>query len=409
MSQTTLEDRIDLYRSWYRKWQNIPYNSVIDSSFDGCSQWQFTDLDLFDINRYELKDKTFGIIINHEDIPQLILKGVKAEQIIFFSDCDFRTAVAEKESVKVFRLPTTNNKAETKKNIEGFIKEIKNMKKLNYVLNNVPFGLLKEFKALAETLAEDKALIISGSRDYHGYPELFENVELYKYLGACFPNAKVTASVAHINPKGVSQLKIIDKDNKEHIASPNPPIPPGDDINIWLNALNVLKLNLPGYFPGAAKGSIDRKSAKIDPNGIPVIFSAGTRGSVFDESNRATTSEQLVKDNTKYCWATIDPAQAHLIGGLGLHKTVVTHAANEPGHLGNPKYAGPDWGCGTNCWYLPCKDEQDVAECIKYLTHPEVVKLVKGLKSSVTSNSQNVWKKIPYHSQASKWIKNYGS
>jgi hypothetical protein len=171
----------------------------------------------------------------------------------------------------------------------------------------------------------------------------------------------------------------------------------------------VLKLNLPGYFPGAAKGNIDRKSAKIDPNGIAVIFSAGNKGVEFDEKNKATDSKSLIKDNTKYCWATIDSAQLNIIGGIGLHKVVVTHAANDIGHLGNPKYAEPNWGCGMNCWYLPCKDKADAEECIKYLTHPEVVKLVKGLKSSVTSNSQNVWEKIPHHSQASKWIMNYGS
>lgn len=409
MAQTTLEDRIELYNSWYRKWNNDPFKNVIDTSFDGCSQWKYTDLDLFDLNRYETEDKTFGIIINHEVLPQLMLKGVKAEQITFLSDCDWRTAIAQQEGVNVLRLPTTNDKAETKKNIKRYIKEIKDMMKFNYVLNNVPFGLLKEFKALAETLAEDKALIISGSRDYHGSPELFKNVELYKYLGTCFPTAKVTAAVAHINPNGISQLKVIDKDDNEYLSSPNPQIPPGDDIDIWLNALNVLKLDLPGYFPGAAKGSIDRTLAKINPNGIPVIFSAGNNGVEFDNNNRATDSESLRKDNTKYCWATVDSSQTNIIGGIGLHKVVVTHAANDIGHLGNPKYAEPKWGCGMNCWYLPCKDKTDAEECIKYLTHPEVVKLVKGLKSSVTSNSQNVWKKIPHHSQASKWIKNYGS
>jgi hypothetical protein len=143
MAQTTLEDRIDLYRTWYRKLNNDPYKRVIDVSFDGCSQWQFTDLDLFNINRYELADNTFGIIINHELIPQLMLKGVKAEHITFFSDCDWRTAIAQQEGVNVVRLPTTNDKKETKSNIKRWIKEIKDMKKFNYVLNNVPFGLLK--------------------------------------------------------------------------------------------------------------------------------------------------------------------------------------------------------------------------------------------------------------------------
>ena len=190
------------------------------------------------------------------------------------------------------------------------------------------------------------------------------------------------------------------------MTNPNPCVTPGNDINIWKFAINVLAQSLPGY-EDAEKGNIDRKGSRIDPNGIPVIFSAGNQGAEFDDVNRALTTAQLVKDNTKYCWATVDPALSNLIGGLGVHKVVVTHAANEPGHLGNPKYVDPSTGCGMNCWYIICQDKTDANECIKYLTHPDVVKLVKGLKSSVTSNSKAVWKKIPHHSTAKKWIKNY--
>jgi hypothetical protein len=409
MLQLELEGKLDLFKSWYRVWGgNKKGSGLIEPclshlAFIGCKQWQFTDINLFDINRLVWNEETkWGVIINHELVVQLMLLGVKSSNITFYSDCKFRSDLVSKKlnGTTVIDLPND------KKEIKRFIKSMKTSPpEINYVLNNVPFGKFKEFKELAETIASDKALIISGSRDYHN-GSAFDNVELYKYLGKCFPTAKITASLAIVNPKGTSKLTVIDGDGISHLTNPNPCVTPGNDINIWKFAINVLAQSLPGY-EDAEKGNIDRKGSRIDPNGIPVIFSAGNQGAEFDDVNRALTTAQLVKDNTKYCWATVDPALSNLIGGLGVHKVVVTHAANEPGHLGNPKYVDPSTGCGMNCWYIICQDKTDANECIKYLTHPDVVKLVKGLKSSVTSNSKAVWKKIPHHSTAKKWIKNY--
>jgi hypothetical protein len=406
MAQTTLEDRIDLYRTWYRKWNIDPFKNVIDVSFDGCSQWQFTDLDLFDINRYKLEDKTFGIIINHELIPQLILKGVKAEQITFFSDCNWRTAIAQQEGVNVIQLPTIDNKKETKKNIKRYTKEIKDMKKFNYVLNNVPFGLLKEFKALSETLASEKALIISGSRDFQD-TDNFQNVEFYQYLGRCFPTAKIEASVLHVNPNGASSLIIRDQHGVEHKTSPNPLVPPGKDFDVWNFAESVVSQKLKSY-TDVSKGKLARQDAIVNSAGVPVVFSGGKAGEEFDSSNEALNTESLARQSTKYCWAKISNYQQDIVG-IGVHKVIITNIGPNVGHLGHPKYLDPTWGCANGAWMIPCQDKVEAEAIIKYLTHPDVVKLVKGLKAGVLSNSKRVFEKIPHHSQASKWIKNYGS
>lgn len=398
----TQDECIEALETYYRSWDGVSLGNANHNGFVGCIQWHFTPEGILDINRFGTKDKIYGVIINVEIVHYLIKHGIEKNNIKFFSDCEWKSMWANKiagiDISNIVKLPTDD-----KKELKRIIKMAG--KTVDFVLNNVPFGMFKEFKDLAQKLAREKALIISGSRDYHN-GSAFENVELYQYLGACFPTAKVTASLAIVNPNGVNQLKIIDGQGTVHTVAPNPEVAPGDDIEIWINATNVLNLKLSGY-DQAEKGEIDRKGTVIDPNGIPVIFSAGKSGEGFTNDNKATSVNALVKDNTKYCWTTVNRSQKDLIGGLGKHKVVVTHAANEPGHLGNPKYAPPDWGCGTNCWYIPCDDEADAKECIKYLTHPEVIKLVKGLKSSVTSNSKAVWKKIPHHSHAKNWISNY--
>jgi len=377
---------------------------VFHSAFKGCVQWHFTPEEIINLNLFNVTDlntKTWAVLVNVEIVHKLLMKGVNPENIFFYSDCPWRTEWAKKilDVSNILMLPDCNNKKEFKR----YIKMTE--KKVDFVLNNVPFGMFKEFKELAQKLAKEKALIISGSRDYHN-GSAFENVEYYKYLGACFPTAKITASVAVVNPKGVTHLNIVNSNGKIYTVAPNPEVTPGDNIDIWIFATDVVNKKLPGYTK-AEKGMIDRKSSRIVVDGIPVIFSAGKNGEDFTIENQATTTQSLVKDNTKFCWATIDPLQQDLIGGLGKHKVVVTHAANEPGHLGNPKYAGPTWGCGVNCWFIECVDEDDAKECIKYLTHSDVVKLVKGLKSSVTSNSKAVWKQIPHHTHASSWISEY--
>lgn len=396
------EECIEALETYYRTWDAVSLARSNHNGFRGCLQWHFTPESIIDINRFEDKNKTFGVVVNVEIVHYLIKNGVDRNNIKFYSDCEWKAVWATRGAglspTNVILLPTHD-----KKELKRFIKMAE--KTVDYVLNNVPFGLFKEFKELAQKLSKERALIISGSRDYHN-GSAFENVELYQYLGACFPTAKITASLAVVNPSGASNLKIIDGQGTVHTVAPNPEVAPGDDIDVWIHATNVLNMKLPGYVD-AEKGQIDRKGTKIDPSGIPVIFSAGKNGEGFIDDNRATNVTALVKDNTKYCWATVDKSQSALIGGLGKHKVVVTHAANEPGHLGNPKYAPPDWGCGTNCWYIPCVNEDDAAECIKYLTHPEVIRLVKGLKSSVTSNSKAVWKKIPHHYHAKNWIADY--
>jgi hypothetical protein len=401
---------VDILKSAYRKFggtktfPGLNPTCIAHPNFEGCVQWHFTpeeviDFDLFNVT--DLNTKAWGVLVNVEKIHYLMMRGVDPKNIFYWADCEWRATWAKKvlgES-NIFMLPNCSEKIKFRR----YIKMAE--KKVDFVLNNVPFGMFKEFKELAQKLAREKVLIISGSRDYHN-GGAFENVEVYKYLGACFPTAKITASVAFVNPNGVTQLTIVSGDGKTYTVAPNPEVTPGDNIDVWIFATDVVNKKLPGYV-NAEKGTIDRKSSRVVVDGIPVIFSAGKNGEDFTIENQATTPQSLIKDNTKFCWAIIDPLQQDLIGGLGKHKVVVTHAANEPGHLGNPKYAGPTWGCGVNCWFIECADEDDAKECIKYLTHPDVIKLVKGLKSSVVSNSKAVWKQIPHHAQASNWINNY--
>ena len=279
------------------------------------------------------------------------------------------------------------------------------MIEINYVMNNVPFGLLKEFKELAETIATEKALIIAGSRDFQDTNN-FENVEFYEYLGSCFPTAKIEASSCIVNPKGASSLIIRDQDGINHTTSTNPSVPPGKDFGVWNFAESVVNKKLKGY-TDISKGKLTRQDAIVDPSGVPVVFSGGREGEEFDSSNEALNTESLGKA-TKYCWAKISNYNQDIVG-IGLHKVVVTNIGPDVGHLGHPKYLNPSWGCANGAWMIPCRDKAEAEDIIKYLTHPDTIKLIKGLKPGVVSNSKRVFEKIPMHTEASNWIKNYGS
>jgi hypothetical protein len=368
----------------------------------GCKQWQFTDINLFDINRLVWNEETkWGVIINHELVVQLMLLGVKASNITFYSDCKFRSDLVNKklDGITVIDLP--NDEKEFKR----FVKNMKTSPpEINYVLNNVPFGKFKEFKELAETVASDKALIISGSRDYHNKEVAFKNVELYKYLGRCFPTAKITASLAIVNPAGAKNFKVVDSNGNECVINRSAPIPPGNNTVDYTWAMNIVSMNLPGY-DKFETGNLYRKDAIFDKDGLSIAFTMGRANSEFDKDNYGNSYDNIQRQST--AWSKVSKSQQHLLGGYGEHSIGVSYMANENGHLGNVKYMSPDIGCGAKTYCHPVKDKADAKAAIKYFNHPDVIKLVSVLKSAVTSNSKATFELIPHHSQASNWIKNY--
>jgi hypothetical protein len=353
------------------------------SGFKGCVQWHFTPKDIIDFDLFDvvnLNTKTWAILVNVEIVHYLIMRGVDSENIFFYSDCQWRAEWAKKvlDKSNILMLPDCKDKKEFKR----FIRMTE--KKVDFVLNNVPFGMFKEFKELAQKLAKEKALIISGSRDYKN-SKSFENVEHYKYLGECFPTAQILASLAIVNPTGASITNVIDNTGKMHPVATATIQPPGEDINGWLLATKVSSLKLLGYT--AQMGSLYYEKTIEDPLGTPCIFTVG-------EADKSTVFGRTKKVNQT------DLAKTK---GIGLHKLVISKTGTS-GKLGAMKYAGPDWAVGFGTYFIELSSEAEVQSAIQYCESPEVTKLVKGVKPNTVVNGQAMWKQIPHHSQAAKWI-----
>jgi len=337
------------------------------------------------LNRIQLTG-TILVMFNIEFVISLVYNyNIDPTTITFYSDSKNKAKIADKLKVK-------------------YITTLEKNMKFDYVLLNPPFGKFKEFKNIAQTLAKEKALIISGSRDYHNNEKAFENVEYYKYLGDCFPTAKIVASLAIINPNGAKTFTVEDEQGVQHIVSRNHPIPPGKNIQDYIWALSILNLKLSGYNKFQT-GKLYRKDAIFDATGVKVAFTMGRAGAAFDQDNYGNSYNEIQKQKT--AWSTVNISQQGQLGGYGAHAIGISYMANETGHLGNVKYLPPDMGCGEKSYWHPVTDQADAQEAIRYLNHPDVVRLVSVLKSSVSSNSKETFSLVPHHSHAKKWIPNY--
>lgn len=356
--------------------------------FDGAHDF-FMPQEIVDssLSQFDYNRKTVLVLFNVEFVISLLYTyNVQPNSITFYADHLNKIKIAERMNVNVIT------------SLESL-----NMK-FDYVVLNPPFGKFKEFKTLSESMAKEKALIISGSRDYHNNASSFDKVEYYKYLGDCFPTAKIVASVAITNPNGAKSFIVEDSNGNQHNIVRNHPIPPGSNIQDYIWALNILDLKLPGYNKFQT-GNLYRKDAKFDINGVKVAFTMGKAGASFNEENYGDSYDNIQKQKT--AWSTVDASQQSLLGGYGVHAIGISYMANEPGHLGNVKYLAPEIGCGEKTYWHPVDSKLDAEEAIKYLNHPDVIRLVSVLKSSVSSNSKETFSLIPHHSQAKLWIPNY--
>lgn len=339
------------------------------------------------LNQFDFDNRSILVLFNIEFVVSLLYTyNVPASSITFYADHVNKIKIAQKLNI----------------NVITSLKPL-NMK-FDFVVLNPPFGKFKEFKTLSESLAKEKALIISGSRDYHNNEKAFENVEYYKYLGDCFPTAKIVASLAIVNPNGAKTFTVEDEHGIQHIVSRNHPIPPGKNIQDYIWALNVLNLTLSGY-DKFQTGNLYRKDAIFDANGVKIAFTMGRAGAAFDQDNYGNSYNEIQKQKT--AWSTVNVSQQGQLGGYGLHAIGISYMANETGHLGNVKYLPPDMGCGEKSYWHPVADQADALEAIRYLNHPDVVRLVSVLKSSVSSNGKETFSLIPHHSHAKTWIPNY--
>ena len=351
-------------------WYGVISDSCIKGKFVG-SHDIFMPRDVVEscVDNLRLKkSSTVMVLFNIEFIISLVYTyNINPKNITFYSDNAIKTRIAKK-------LGITN-----------VVTELNNdMKQHDYVLLNPPFGKFKEFKVLAQKLAKEKALIISGSRDYQTKSS-FDNVEYYQYLGPCFPSAQILASLAIVNPRGTTTTTVIDNTGTFHTVNTEDIQPPGDDVNAWLFANKVAALKLKGF--EANMGSIYYEKTVDIPNGTPCIFTVGK------------TNEPLASGRIKNIGAN------DLVGtkGIGKHKLVISKTGTA-GKLGAMKYAGPEYAVGFGTYFIEFSSESEVHAAIAYCESDPVKKLVKGIKPNTVVNGQSMWKKIPHITEAKKWI-----
>ena len=386
----TYQDKIDALQEYYRTYGNAKSTGLHTSlenhpGFVGTKQWVFTNPEIFEISRINItnfNNTSWGVIINIELVEYLIKLGVNKANIKFYSDNAWRakwaTQVSGLNQQNVFMIPID------KQDLRSYTNTMQK-KSVDYVLNNVPFGMFKEFKELAQVLAKEKALIISGSRDYKN-SKSFENVEYYKYLGnKAFPTAQIIASLSIVNPNGVTTTQIIDKTGNLHSVPTATMQPPGDDIDGWWLATEVASLKLPGY--NANMGSLYYEKTTEDPNGTSCIFTVG----------------EIEKPNEFGRTKKISNSDLAFTKGLGEHKLVISKTGTA-GKLGAMKYADPTWVVGFGTYFISFPTKQDVLDAIAYCQSSAVEKLVRGVKPNTVVNGQAIWKQIPHHSTANKWI-----
>jgi hypothetical protein len=346
-------------------------------------QWKFTpysSVESFFKTVQRLKNKTICVILNVENVHRLKQHGIDLSKVYFISDCEVRYVMAIEIGIKkenIFKVLNRGNKYFMEKDFKIMFDQ---------GIMNPDFGNTPALRKLAESICRNLTMI-SDTNHFTSRLENFEKVEQFENLGGgAFEDAKVSTCIVKINPnKKDHKLKIIGA-NKDIIYDGIPRFVPGRDVDEFIWADAIVKMNLPGFDANCGDlYTADVLPPKKKDDKISLIFTVG-------KNNETSFGRMLSCDRSQLQDAT----------GYGSHKVVMSKSTSLS-KIGPLKYAGPEYGCGHNCVSIICESEQQAKDTIEYLNSDKVKRLVKVLKTSGAINTKGIFRKIPNLLQKSKW------
>jgi len=361
----------------------LPKDGGLYNKPDSAIQWKFTPYESvksFFGKIERLKNQTICVILNVENVLRLKQQNFDLTKTYFISDCEVRDVLAMGIGLKkenIFKILNRGNKYFMEQNFKIIFDQ---------GVMNPNFGNTPALRKLAESICRNLTMI-ADTNHFTQRLENFEKVEQFENLGGgVFQDAKVSTCIVKIDPnKKDHKLKIIGK-NKDIIYNGIPRFVPGRDVEEFLWADAIVRMNLPGFDANCG----DLYTADVIPpkrkdNKIPLIFTVGR----INENNFG---------RMLYC----DKSQLQDATGYGSHKVVMSKSTSLS-KIGPLKYAGPEYGCGHNCVSIICESKQQALDTIEYLNSDKVKRLVKVLKTSGAINTKGIFQKIPNLSQKSKW------
>lgn len=344
----------------------------------------FTPDAAFASGRWKLNKRRKNVVFfNWEEVVRLVrFHGFDPRKLTFVSDGDWKSQSLTTYCPEV-TIVKYNDRLMTKY-----------AKKFHGGAINPPFGESKRLRAIAEQLVTDKLLVVSPTRDFEN-PKSLEDIEYYYPLGDRAFSEQISTALCIVDVTGTKQETVIEDCEGRRIKVVDMPFAPGEDLDDWLYAIQILNLGLPGYECQYGEISLVKDQPKYQFNGS--VFSVVTSGGiplVFNPGSKDSEFKKVVNIETQHQ----DKAT-----GYG-KKLLIVSKNGSIGKLGPIKIKPEDYGHGHNTISLTNVDENEINEALEYLNSPEVARLVRGIKTNTIINGVNLWKKIPHHQYKDQWI-----
>lgn len=262
--------------------------------------------------------------------------------------------------------------------------------KTTYTLGSIDFGTTNSFVPFYRNLS-DEVIIVTRANKHSYESNRINDIYTYRFLGVSQQSAVPLCIMHFSRSKKTSGVNFTDGVKSVNIT--NPSFLPGEDLEGYMYASEVLALNLDGY--KANYGSLSRETCRASRGSQLVIFGVGTKDTDYGEEFRVNKKLISSKD------------------GLGVNKLVVSKNGNR-GQKSIIKYAGPEIALGHTTLWIEVADENEFKQINKvWEKEPAYDKLVRILKETSPANGLDFWSSVPqikYLKQIKKiYVKHYKS
>jgi len=245
-------------------------------------------------------------------------------------------------------------------------------RKTTYTLGSIDFGTTNNFVPFYRNLSEEVIIVTRANK--HSYESnRINDIYTYRYLGVS-QQSSVPLCIMHFSrTKKTNNVRFTD--GVRYVNITNPTFLPGEDLDGYLYASEVLALGLEGY--KANYGTLSRETCRASSGSQLVIFGVGTKESDYGQEFRV--SKKIVSDKD----------------GLGVHKLVVSKNGNR-GQKSIIKYASPDVALGHTTLWIELTDPKDFKKINKvWEKEPAYDKLIRILKETSPANGLDFWSSVP--------------